>query len=122
MDVEKQINKTEKLLEILENQEQGRELMTMQSPEEVKKFLNEKGIDCSVEEVSAIGRYLASCVASSAEGELSEEELAAVAGGGDELWPWDEPGYEDDLTRNIDKVTNTIKTYYDKAVEFLTSW
>lgn len=51
-------------------------ILAMETPEEVQKALAEKGLDLSLEEISAIKNTL-----TEDEGELSEDDLENVAGG-----------------------------------------
>lgn len=68
---------TEKLQEALQDQKFVEELFALETPEEAKAKLQEKGVEITVEELKAVMAY----VSKSASGELSEDDLEDVAGG-----------------------------------------
>ncbi len=68
----------EKLLkDILSDADFATSLMEMETPEDVQKALSEKGADISIGDINAIRKALEN----GGEGELSEDDLADVAGG-----------------------------------------
>lgn len=68
----------EKLTEIFSNKEFVKSFFEPKNEEEVQKVLKEKGIDLSLQEIQKIREILIQ----KKNGELSDEELEAVSGGG----------------------------------------
>lgn len=64
--------------EILANEEVAIEFFSKETPEEAQAFLKDKGVEISLEEVKEIGAALEKMQ----DGELSEDDLENVAGGG----------------------------------------
>ena len=108
------MNKTEQFIEILKDESLAKELFKKETPEEVRDFLNEKGIECSLEDVSMIGGFMASVVGKSADSELSEDALAEVAGGS-VGWPWEE-GHFDEAKEQLKAVGNALDTAAQTAI------
>lgn len=76
----------EKLTEIFSDKEFVKSFFEPKNEEEVQKVLKEKGIDLSLQEIQKIREILIQ----KKNGELSDEELEAVSGGGfgDTLLEW----------------------------------
>ena len=68
----------EKIREVFSDEKFVKSLMELETPEEVQKALAEKDIDLSVEDIKKIAELLQK----KADGELSDDELESVAGGG----------------------------------------
>ena len=68
----------EKLTEIFSNKEFVKSFFEPKNEEEVQKVLKEKGIDLSLQEIQKMREMLIQ----KKNGELSDEELEAVSGGG----------------------------------------
>lgn len=64
--------------EVLSNQEVAEEFFSKETPEEAQAFLQEKGVEISLDEIKEIGAALEKMQ----DGELSEDDLENVAGGG----------------------------------------
>lgn len=124
------MSRTEKFLELIKDQSSAKELFMKQSPEEAKDYLNEKGIDCSVEDVQQIGKFITSVVGRNEE--LSESDLSAVAGGGAPGWPWEEHHWDDALeevqpiadaiNNAADGLANAFKSAADSLGEWILGW
>lgn len=67
----------ELLKEVLSDADFAKSLIEMDTPEAVQSALKEKGIDLSLEDITAIQNILTN----QSEGELSEDDLENVAGG-----------------------------------------
>ena len=67
---------TTKIEQIFSDEAFTNSILEMESPEEVQKALDEKGLSLSLEEIHAIKSSL-----SAADGELDEEDLESVSGG-----------------------------------------
>ena len=67
----------QKVKEVFSDEAFVKELVELDTPEEVQARLKEKGVDVSVEEIEQIAKALQS----QAEGELDEDALEDVAGG-----------------------------------------
>ena len=59
----------------------GERLFNLETPEEVKSFLKEQGLEFSLEEINSIRDELVKVVQKGENGELSDEALEGVAGG-----------------------------------------
>lgn len=64
--------------EILANEEVAMEFFNKETPEEAQAFLKDKGVEISLAEIKEIGAALEKMQ----DGELSEDDLENVAGGG----------------------------------------
>lgn len=64
--------------EVLSNQEVAEEFFSKETPEEAQAFLQERGVEISLDEIKEIGAALEKMQ----DGELSEDDLENVAGGG----------------------------------------
>lgn len=69
----------EKIKELVEDQEFVKKLLSCEEPEQVQKLFADNGVEISLEDVKALGKALAAMAES--DGELSEDDLEAVAGG-----------------------------------------
>ena len=58
----------------------SKELANLETPEEVKEALGKKGIDISIDEIIKVQQMMEARFSN--QGELSEDDLADVAGGG----------------------------------------
>ena len=81
-----------KLQELENNQEFNEKLDACASPAEMVKVMAEYGIECTEADFSY--------VTADANGELSEDSLDAVSGGG--LWGWFKKWYEKRKKKNTD--------------------
>lgn len=77
------MEKFDKLKELMKDKEFATGLVSNKTAEEAKAFLAENGVECSAEEVAELGKTLAAVVkaAKESDGELTEEQLQAIAGG-----------------------------------------
>ena len=64
--------------EVLANEEVAKEFFSKESPEEAQAFLKEKGVEVSLDEMKELGAALEKAQ----DGELGDEDLENVAGGG----------------------------------------
>ena len=64
--------------ELLANEEVAKEFFSKESPEEAQAFLKEKGVEVSLDEMKELGAALEK----TQDGELGDEDLENVAGGG----------------------------------------
>ena len=64
--------------ELLANEEVAKEFFSKESPEEAQAFLKEKGVEVSLDEMKELGAALEKAQY----GELGDEDLENVAGGG----------------------------------------
>ena len=74
----------ERIKEVFANEEFVKELFSKETPEEVQVLLAEKDIDLTVAEIVKLGEIVAKKLQQTENGEpaeLTEEELADVAGG-----------------------------------------
>ncbi len=60
----------------------GEKLFSLETPEEVQGLLKEQGIEFTLDEINEIKEALAKSIAKAGSGELSDEDLENVAGGG----------------------------------------
>ena len=67
----------ERIKEVFSDEAYVQEFLAFETPEEAQASLEEKGIDMSIEELNQVADLLNRY----SEGELSEEELADIAGG-----------------------------------------
>ena len=73
----------EKLQEVFSNEDFVKELLAKETPEEVQEMLAEKDIEVTIEEIKETRKILIKKVEqqTSADGELTDEDLEDVAGG-----------------------------------------
>lgn len=88
----------EKLTEIFSNKEFVKSFFEPKNEEEVQKVLKEKGIDLSLQEIQKMREMLIQ----KKNGELSDEELEAVSGGG--LLEW---------LKDVQVISDMIETISD---------
>lgn len=108
------MNGIDKLKELAKDKAFVEGLLKNQTPEDAKAFLAEHGVDLSLDEVKAFGRQLGAVV--KGEGELSESELADIAGGndlGDTL---------NSIANDYDKGEFEFGKEFDKLWNWVTSW
>ena len=83
-------NRTEKMQELMKNEEFVKKLITIENPEDVQVYFEDNGLEMTLDEVKELGTMLGKVVKGevtaeqlekSADGELSEDELKNVAGG-----------------------------------------
>ena len=90
----------EKLTEIFSDREFVKSFFEPKNEEEVQKVLKEKGINLSLQEIQKMREMLIQ----KKNGELSNEELEAVSGGG--FWEWIHDG-------TLETIGEMIKTISD---------
>ena len=71
-----------------------KELFALEEPEDVQKKLAERGIEMSLDEIKAIPQAFAAAQKQEGGGELSEDDLENVAGGGmlADIWEYAKEG------------------------------
>ena len=67
------------ITEKMKDEDFANALLANKTPEDAQKFLKSKGLDCSIEQVQELGKYLKEQLDTK---ELSPSQLEAVAGGG----------------------------------------
>lgn len=72
---------TEKWNEVFRNEELAKKVVAL-SPEEAQKILSENGFDFTLDEILEAGKEINELLAKYKNGEISEEDLAEVSGGG----------------------------------------
>lgn len=96
--------------EVLANEEVAMEFFSKETPEEAQAFLKDKGVEISLEEIKEIGAALEKMQ----DGELSEDDLENVAGGGVIRDAYDDIisiGKEIFTRRNMDKVKRWFRRW-----------
>ncbi|HBA46890.1 MAG TPA: hypothetical protein DCZ91_03630 [Lachnospiraceae bacterium] len=96
--------------EVLSNQEVAEEFFSKETPEEAQAFLQERGVEISLDEIKEIGAALEKMQ----DGELSEDDLENVAGGGVIRDAYDDIvsiGKEIFTRRNMDKVKRWFRRW-----------
>ncbi len=71
----------QKLMDLLQNNAFMEKILSAASTEEVKSLFSEQGLNLTDENINALGQALEKAIANG--GELSEDDLADVSGGGD---------------------------------------
>lgn len=74
-------HQAKKLEEVMSNQEFVMQLLTLETPEDVQKAFEEKGVSFTLEEVKEMGAALSQELDNMNQGELSTESLETVSGG-----------------------------------------
>ena len=84
----KDVSKLEKLDELLKNEDFVKELAPTTSIAEAQAVFSAHGLELTADEVKAISQQCAGCIKKLEEndGELSEDDLEQIAGGG--FWEW----------------------------------
>ena len=93
------------------DKEFAEKLFSLETAEEVQSLLGEQGIEFTLEEIGALREALVKATAKGAAGELSDEELEEVAGGGSGGGVHTQGGSLGDLFNNLNLINMASKIW-----------
>ena len=96
----------EKLRDLLNSEAFAKEVEGMKTAEDLQAALKQHGIEMTIDEIVELGGQLAHQMGMGKDGELSEDDLENVSGGG--LWDWIKSLFNILAKKNSDDINDIL--------------